>query len=104
MAAVALLVEAQRAGRVDPLGLEPRFPGLIAESVWMLQGVAQGDVANRSDFATFNTFGYAVLHLTSQRLDVQVTASGGRSANSARRNRDERLSERAPRTHSALLR
>ena len=71
MAAVDLLVEAQRAGGVDPLGLEPSFPGLIADSVWS-QGVAQGDV-RPVDFATFNTFGYAVLHLTRQQFDVRVT-------------------------------
>ena len=71
MMAVDLLVEAQRKGGWIHVGLEPTFPGLIADSVWS-QGIAQGDV-QPVDFATFNTFGYAVIHLTRQQLDVQVT-------------------------------
>lgn len=69
-AVVDMIAEAQKAGGVDPIGLEPTFPGLIASSVWS-KGISQGDV-QPVDFAAFNTYAYAVLHLTREQLDVEV--------------------------------
>jgi phosphodiesterase/alkaline phosphatase D-like protein len=55
---------------LDPIGLEPDFPGLVRESV-RAQGVPPGSIEPAA-FASFNTFSYAVLTLGPSALTVQV--------------------------------
>jgi hypothetical protein len=56
---------------LDPIGLEPDFPGLIASSV-QAQGVKAGSVEPLA-FASYNTFTYAVLTVDGNTLTVRVT-------------------------------
>jgi phosphodiesterase/alkaline phosphatase D-like protein len=55
---------------LDPIGLEPSFPGLVASSVHAAGGPS-GTVAP-IDFANFQSFSYAVLTLDRKSLTVQV--------------------------------
>jgi alkaline phosphatase D len=66
-----------RAG-LDPVGLEPDFPGLVAESVWS-DGGAQG-VVEPAAFGSFKTFSYAVLSIDHDLLSVRVQGMDATSA------------------------
>jgi hypothetical protein len=55
---------------LDPIGLEPTFPGLIASSVHAA-GEPTGTIAPM-DFANFQSFSYAVLTLDRKSLTVQI--------------------------------
>ena len=55
---------------LDPIGLEADFPGLVADSV-KATGVQPGTI-EPLDFASFNTYGYAVLGFDQGSLSVQV--------------------------------
>jgi hypothetical protein len=55
---------------LDPMGLEPTFPGLVASSVHAA-GESTGTVAP-IDFANFQSFSYAVLTLDRKSLTVQI--------------------------------
>src|SRR5262249_39925199 len=57
--ALAALASAQRRAGLDPVGLEPDFPGLVAASI-RAAGVPAGSIEPAA-FASFNTFSYAVL-------------------------------------------
>jgi hypothetical protein len=60
----------QQAG-VDPIGLEPGFPGLIESSI-VAEGGTPG-VSEPAAFASFATLSYAVLSVDADRLTVRVT-------------------------------
>ncbi len=55
---------------LDPIGLEASFPGLVKESIHAT-GVQPG-VVQPLDFASFNTYSYAVLTLDKSAMTVQV--------------------------------
>ena len=55
---------------LDPIGLEADFPGLVADSV-RATGSQPGTI-EPLDFASFNTYGYAVLTFDATTLGVQV--------------------------------
>jgi phosphodiesterase/alkaline phosphatase D-like protein len=55
---------------LDPIGLEPGFPGLVASSV-VAAGMPAGQII-AADFASFRTFGYAVLTFDRGSLSVRV--------------------------------
>lgn len=63
-------VRGQRAAGLDPLGLEPDFPGLVAGSVLRPDGTL-GPVEPAS-FAAYRTFAYAVLTVDGDLLTVRV--------------------------------
>ena len=60
----------QRQAGVDPIGLEPGFPGLVVSSITAEGG--QDGVAEPAAFASFNTFSYAVLSIDDMLLTVRV--------------------------------
>jgi phosphodiesterase/alkaline phosphatase D-like protein len=64
------VLKGQKQAGLDPLGLEPDFPGLVASSVWS-DGGAQG-VVEPEAFGAFNTYAYAVLAVTDTTLSVRV--------------------------------
>jgi hypothetical protein len=64
------VLQGQKQAGLDPLGLEPDFPGLVASSVWS-DGGQQG-VVEPEAFAAFNTYAYAVLDVTDTTLRVRV--------------------------------
>jgi hypothetical protein len=66
----ATLADLQQRAGLDPIGLEPSFPGLLAESV-VAQGAPPGTVEPQA-FVSFNTYAYAVLTVDGPRLDVRV--------------------------------
>ena len=65
-----MLAGRQQAARIDPIGLEATFPGLIPDSV-VAQGAPSGTVEPQA-FVSFNTYSYAVLSLDGPRLNVRV--------------------------------
>jgi alkaline phosphatase D len=64
------LADLQRRAGLDPIGLEPGFPGLLGDTV-VAQGAPPGTVEPQA-FASFNTYAYAVLSVDGPRLDVRV--------------------------------
>ncbi|MBV9132184.1 MAG: alkaline phosphatase D family protein, partial [Chloroflexi bacterium] len=54
----------------DPIGLEASFPGLVASSV-VSDGMPAGEIV-AADFASFRSFGYAVLRFDHSSLSVRV--------------------------------
>ena len=66
----ATLASRQLAAGVDPIGLEPGFPGLVADSV-VAEGARPGTVEPQA-FVSFNTYTYAVLDVDANRLSVRV--------------------------------
>jgi phosphodiesterase/alkaline phosphatase D-like protein len=60
----------QKQAGVDPIGLEPDFPGLRADSVFA-EGGAPG-VVEPAAFASFNTYTYALLQVNGGILTIQV--------------------------------
>jgi len=55
---------------LDPIGLEADFPGLDAASIHSVDG--QSDAVEPMDFASFNTYSYAVLTFDRSSLHIQV--------------------------------
>jgi hypothetical protein len=52
------------------VGLEPDFPGLVAESIFSADGPA--GVWEAAAFASYDSFTYAVLHIDGPLLTVRV--------------------------------
>jgi len=60
----------QKQGGVDPLGLEPDFPGLVLSSIVGPDGTT--GVAEPAAFGAYNTYAYAVLTATDTTLSVRI--------------------------------
>ena len=58
-----------RAG-LDPVGLEPDFPGLVVETLFSADGPP--GVWEAAAFASYNSFTYAVLNVDGPLLTVRV--------------------------------
>lgn len=63
-------VRGQKAAGLDPIGLEPDFPGLVRESVLGVDGTP--GAIEPAAFAAYRTFAYAVLTIDHDLLSVRV--------------------------------